>query len=138
MAELTCALIKPDAIKSGYSGNIISLIELNKFEIVRMQKMHLTSTQAEAFYAVHKSRPFFGELVEYVISGPIIAMALEKDNAIQEWRQLMGATDPLHAAPGTIRKMFGTSIGSNAVHGSDAPETAQQELKFFFPELFRK
>ncbi len=138
MAELTCALIKPDAIKSLDAGTIISLIELNKFAIVRMQKMHLTSTQAEAFYAVHKSRPFFGELVEYVISGPIIAMALEKNNAIQEWRQLMGATDPLHAAPGTIRKMFGTSIGSNSVHGSDAPETAQVELKFFFPDLFRK
>lgn len=133
--QRTCALIKPDAITSLRSGDIISIIELNKFTIVRMQKMRLSIKQAEEFYAVHKTKPFFGELVEYVISGELIVMALEKDNAIQEWRQLMGATDPAQAAPGTIRKMFGTSIGSNAVHGSDSPQTAQQELTFFFPDL---
>jgi nucleoside-diphosphate kinase len=135
MAERTCALIKPDAISYLRSGDIISLIELNGFKIIRMQKLSLTSQQAQAFYAVHKSKSFFDELVAFTISGPIIAMALEKDNAIQDWRTLMGATDPQKAAPGTIRKMFGTTIGTNAVHGSDSPETARHELKFFFPDL---
>jgi nucleoside-diphosphate kinase len=100
-----------------------------------MQKKQLTRAEAEQFYAVHKERPFFGELVTYMISGPVILMALEKENAIQEWRDLMGATNPAKAAPGTLRRMFGTSIGSNATHGADAPETAQEELKFFFPNL---
>ena len=135
MAELTCALIKPDALASLRAGDIISLIELNGFKIVRMQKMSLAVEQAEAFYDVHRGKPFFGELVAYTTSGPIIAMALQKDNAIREWRELMGTTDPLKAAPGTIRKMFGTNIGSNAVHGSDSPENAKKELKFFFPDL---
>ncbi len=135
MLELTCAFIKPDAIASLRSGDIIALIELNGFKIVRMYKTRLSAEKAEEFYNVHHGKPFFGELVAYTISGPIIVMALEKDNAIREWRDLMGATDPLKAAPGTIRRMFGTNIGSNAVHGSDAPETAKKELKFFFPEL---
>ena len=135
MVERTFAIIKPDAIAAGYTGDIIKIIELNKFTIVRMQKLHLSGHQAEQFYAVHKQRPFFTELVEYMISGPVIVMALEKPNAIQEWRDLMGATDPKKAAPGTIRRMFGTSVGSNATHGSDAQETARQELAFFFPDL---
>lgn len=135
MAELTCALIKPDAIATLRTGDIISLIELNGFKIARMQKMHLSSRQAEEFYNVHNGKPFFAELVAYTISGPIIAMVLEKNNAIREWRELMGTTDPLKAAPGTIRKMFGINIGSNAVHGSDSPETAKQEVKFFFPDF---
>lgn len=133
--EKTLAIIKPDAIAALRAGDIISLIELNKFTIKQMVKMELSRSQAEAFYAVHKERPFYGELVSYMISGPVIVMALEKENAIQEWRDLMGATNPAKAAPGTIRRMFGTSIGSNATHGSDAPETAQMELKFFFPHL---
>ena len=133
--EKTFAIIKPDAVQAGHAGLIIHLIELNKFVIRGMKKMQLTRAQAEAFYAVHKERPFFGELVDYMLSGPVIVMALEKENAIQEWRDLMGATNPAKAAPGTLRKMFGTSIGSNATHGSDAPETAAQEVKFFFPEL---
>ncbi len=132
---MTFALIKPDALASGRAGDIISLIELNKFSIVRMNKIRLTARQAEEFYGVHKSRPFFGELVAYIISGPVIVMALEKDNAIKEWRELMGATDPVKAGPGTIRRMFGVNISNNAVHGSDAPETAKGELKFFFPDL---
>lgn len=133
--EKTFAIIKPDAIAALRAGDIISLIELNKFTIKRMAKIQLSRSQAEAFYAVHKERPFFGELVDYMISGPVIVMALEKENAIQEWRDLMGATNPAKAAPGTIRRMFGTSIGNNATHGSDAPETAHAELKFFFPDL---
>lgn len=130
----TCAIIKPDAITAKHSGNIISIIELNGFTIARMEKMHLSRAQAEAFYAVHNQRSFFGELVDYMISGPVIVMALEKEHAIQEWRDLMGATNPAQAAVGTIRKMFGTSIGSNATHGSDSAENAAQELTFFFPQ----
>ena len=134
MLERTCAFIKPDAIADRRSGDIISSIELNGFTILRMEKIRLTSQQAEAFYAIHKAKPFFGELVAYTISGPVIVMALEKDNAIKEWRDLMGATDPTKATVGTLRKMFGSSIGSNAVHGSDSPETARQEIAFFFPQ----
>jgi nucleoside-diphosphate kinase len=133
--ERTFAIIKPDATATKHAGNIISIIELNGFNIIGMQKKQLTRAEAETFYAVHKERPFFGELVNYMISGPVIVMALEKENAIQEWRDLMGATNPAKAAPGTLRRMFGTSIGSNATHGSDAPETAKEELKFFFPNL---
>ncbi|MBA3954923.1 nucleoside-diphosphate kinase [Candidatus Dependentiae bacterium] len=135
MAEKTFAIIKPDATTAGHSGQIINIIELNKFSIARMQKMQLTQEQAQEFYAVHKERSFFGELVDYMISGPVIVMALEKENAIQEWRDLMGATDPKKAGAGTLRRMFGTSIGNNATHGSDAPETAKVELQFFFPDL---
>ena len=135
MAERTLAIIKPNAVAAGNSGLIIHLLELNKFNIKRMQKMELTKQQAEAFYAVHKERPFFGELVETMTSGPVVVMALERDNAILGWRELMGATDPNKAAFGTLRKMFGANIGMNAVHGSDSPGTAQTELKFFFPDL---
>ncbi|MGC2310954.1 MAG: nucleoside-diphosphate kinase [Candidatus Babeliaceae bacterium] len=131
----TLAIIKPHATLSLHSGDIIRLIELNKFTIVRMIKTQLTRAQGEVFYAVHKAKPFFGELVDNISSGPLIVMALEKDNAITEWRELMGATNPEKAAVGTIRKMFGKDIGSNAVHGSDAPETAKIELEFFFPDL---
>lgn len=132
MIEQTLAIIKPDAILAKHTGAIINLIELNGFTILGLAKMQLSKDDAQEFYAVHKERPFYGELVDYVSSGPIIIMALEKENAIQEWRDLMGATNPAKAAPGTIRRMFGTSIGSNAVHGSDAAETAEQELGFFF------
>jgi nucleoside-diphosphate kinase len=132
--EKTLAIIKPDAIQAMRAGDIISLIELNKFTIKNMIKIHMSLAQAEAFYAVHKERPFFGELVDYMISGPVIVMALEKENAVQEWRDLMGATNPAKAAPGTIRRMFGTSIGSNAAHGSDSPENAKIEVSFFFKE----
>jgi nucleoside-diphosphate kinase len=135
MVERTFAIIKPDALAAGYTGDIIKIIELNKFTIIRMQKLQLSREQAERFYAVHKHRSFFAELVDYVTSGPVVILALEKPHAIQEWRDLMGATDPQKAAPGTLRRMFGTSVGSNATHGSDAPETAQQELAFFFPDL---
>lgn len=135
MAEKTFAIIKPDATKAKHAGAIIEIIELNKFNIVKLEKTVLTRAQAEKFYDIHQDKPFFGELVEYMISGPVIIMALEQENAIQNWRDLMGATNPAKAAPGTLRKMFGTSIGNNATHGSDSPENAAKELKFFFPNL---
>lgn len=136
--ELTFAMIKPDAIKAGNMGKIIAMIEENGFTIVRMQLGHMSKEVAEAFYGVHKDRPFFGELLNSITSGPVVIMALGKDNAIQAWRDLMGATDPLKANEGTIRKKFGQNIGNNAVHGSDAPQTAAQELGMFFPEFFEE
>jgi nucleoside-diphosphate kinase len=135
MMQKTFAMIKPDAVAAKNAGKIIDIIEKNGFNIVRMEKVQLTKEKAAEFYAVHKERPFFGELVEFVTSGPVIIMALEKENGIAAWRDLMGATDPLKAAEGTLRKMFGKNIGNNATHGSDAPETAQVELGLFFPNL---
>ena len=135
MAERTLGIIKPDAVQAKQSGLILQLIELNGFSIVEMRKMTLSKSEAEAFYAVHKERPFFGELVQYISSGPVIVVALEKENAIQDWRTLMGATNPAQASVGTLRRMFGTHIGSNATHGSDSPQTAATELAFFFPHM---
>lgn len=130
--ERTYAMIKPDAVKAGNAGKIIARIEAEGFKIVGMKKVHVTLAQAQAFYAVHKARPFFGELTEFLSSGPVIAMVLEKENAIKAWRDLMGATNPAQAEPNTLRKLYAASIGENAVHGSDAPETAAQEIPFFF------
>lgn len=135
MAEMTFGMIKPGAVRNGHTGSIIWLIEENKFTIKRLQKLQLTKEQAEEFYAVHKDRPFYQELVTTMIDGPVLVMALERENAIAAWRELMGATNPAEANLGTLRKMFGADIGHNAVHGSDAPETAKVELNFFFPEL---
>ncbi len=132
--EQTFAIIKPDAIKAGNAGRIISMIEDNGFEILRLQKGQLSKDLAELFYDVHKEKPFFNELVEFISSGPITIMALQKDDAINAWRNLMGATDPANAEEGTVRKQFGSSIGQNAVHGSDGPDTARQELGLFFSE----
>jgi len=129
---MTFAMIKPDAVKAHKVGKIISMIEDNGFEIIRMEKGNMNKEHAQAFYAVHKDKPFFGELIDFVTSGPVLVMALAKDNAIKAWRDLMGATDPAQAAEGTIRKLYGTDITHNAVHGSDSPETAQQELALFF------
>lgn len=126
-------MIKPDAVEAKNSGKIIDLIEQNGFNIVRMEKIILSPEIAEEFYAVHKERPFYGELVEFVTSGPVIAMALEKENAVQAWRDLMGATNPAQAAEGTVRKLYATSIGKNAAHGSDSVENAETELDLFFP-----
>lgn len=133
--ERTLAIIKPDAVKAKQVGNIIDIIENNDFSIVDIKKLKLDKKQAEQFYAVHKGKSFFNELVDFMVSGPIVVLALEKANAIKAWRELMGDTNPANAAPGTIRNLYGTTIGANAVHGSDSPETAQQELSFFFPEL---
>jgi nucleoside-diphosphate kinase len=133
--ERTFAMIKPDAVTAKNSGKIIDMIEAHDFTIVGMKKAQLDQKKAGEFYAVHKERPFFGELVSFVSSGPVILLALEKDNAVKAWRDLMGATDSRKADKGTIRNLFGTDIGKNATHGSDAPETAKVELALFFPEL---
>jgi len=133
--ERTFAMIKPDAVKAGRVDAIISMINDNGFTIVARKEMQFTKELAEAFYAVHKERPFFGELVEFITSGPVVALSLEKEGAIKAWRDLMGATNPAEAAEGTVRKLYGTSIGNNASHGSDAPETAATELGLIFSEL---
>jgi len=135
MAEKTLAIIKPDAVKAKNSGKIIDRIEKEGFNIVALKKLHLTQKQAESFYEVHKGKGFFDELVKFMSSGPIVVMVLEKNEAIKAWRDLMGNTDPEQAPANTIRKLYGTNKGINATHGSDAPETAKQEIKFFFPEL---
>lgn len=135
MVERTLAIIKPDAIAAKHTGAIIGIIENNGFRIVAMQKVLLDKPQAEQFYAVHRGRSFFDELTSYMASGPIIVMALEKENAVASWRTLMGDTNPANAQPGTIRNLFGTNIGANAVHGSDSLENAGTEIAFFFPEL---
>lgn len=133
--ERTLAIIKPDAVKAKNSGKIIDRIEQEGFNILGMKKIQLTKIQAENFYAVHKGKPFYNELVEFMISGPVVVMVLEKQDAIKAWRDLMGDTDATKAAANTLRRLFGTSKGENATHGSDAPETAATEIKFFFPEL---
>lgn len=133
--EFTFALIKPDAVQAHNSGKIIDIIEQHGFTVARMKKLSLDKDEAEAFYGVHKDRSFYPELITYITSGPVIAMALEKDNAVADWRKLMGATDPQKAEQGTIRALFGTDITHNAVHGSDSADNAQKELMLFFPEL---
>lgn len=133
--ERTFALIKPDAVKAGHTGAIITRIEQEGFTIIGMKKITIPRDMAEQFYGVHAARPFFGELVDFITSGPVVALALEKNSAIASWRQLMGATNPAQAEASTLRKLYGTSIGTNATHGSDAVETAQFELGLFFPEL---
>lgn len=135
MAEKTLAIIKPDAVRAKNSGKIIDRIEQAGFEIIGMKKLQLTKDQAERFYAVHKERKFYPELVEFMTSGPVIVMALKKENAVAAWRTLMGATNPAEAAQDTIRKLFGTNVGENATHGSDSTENAKIEVEFFFPEL---
>jgi nucleoside-diphosphate kinase len=133
--ERTFAIIKPDAVGRGLAGDIIKRIEASGLKIRGMRLMHLSSGQAERFYEVHKARPFYGDLCKYMTSGPVVVMVLEGDKAITRWRELMGATDPAKASAGTIRKDFGENIERNAVHGSDAPETAGQEIPFFFSSL---
>jgi|SRR3990167_621886 len=135
MIERTFAIIKPEVVAAKNSGKIIDIIENNGFEILDIKKVEMSKDVAEHFYDIHKDRPFFNDLVKFISSGPIIVMALQKENAIQAWRDLIGATDPAKAAEGTIRKLFGESIDKNAVHGSDASETAKREIGIFFPEL---
>lgn len=136
LTNLTFAMIKPDAVSTNNSGKIIDMIEHNGFEIVRLQKVIIASELAEEFYAVHKERPFFKELVEFITSGPVVIMALHKQDAVNNWREFIGATDPAQAAVGTLRHSFGTDIGKNAVHGSDSSQNALSELQLFFPDLF--
>ena len=133
--ERTLAIIKPDAVSRGQQGEILARIHKAGFNIVAIKSMRLTEEEAGGFYYVHRERPFFGELTEFMSSGKIMAMVLEGDSAIGKWRDTMGATDPKKAAPGTIRHDLGTNIGNNCVHGSDAPETAEFEIGYFFAGL---
>lgn len=133
--ERTFAIIKPDAVGKNQQGEILSRIHKAGFRIVAIKSMRLTREEAGGFYAVHRARPFFGELTDFMSSGKIFAMVLEAEGAILKWRDIMGATDPAKAAAGTIRRDLGTSIGNNCVHGSDAPETAAFEIGYFFSGL---
>ena len=135
MAQRTFSIVKPDAVRNGYTGAILAEIEKAGFKIVSIKKISISVAQAEGFYAVHAARPFFGELTHFMASGPIVPMVLEKDNAIADLRKLMGATDPAKAEAGTIRKQFAASIGENAIHGSDAEDTAAFEIGYFFAGL---
>ncbi|MFZ0660038.1 MAG: nucleoside-diphosphate kinase [Candidatus Binataceae bacterium] len=133
--EKTLAIIKPDAVSRGLTGDILKRIEASGLSIRAIRKLHLSQGQAQMFYAVHKARPFYGDLCKYMTSGPVVVAVLGADGAIAKWRELMGATDPAKAAAGTIRREFGQNIEANATHGSDAPETAAQEIAFFFPAM---
>ena len=138
--ERTLSIIKPDAVKKNAIGQILARFEAAGLRIVAARMMHLSRAQAEGFYAVHRHRPFFRDLVEFMISGPVLVQVLEGDNAIAKNRELMGATDPQKAEKGTIRADFADSIDANAVHGSDSPETARMEVAYFFPacEVFSR
>lgn len=135
MGNLTFGIIKPDAVRAGKVGQIIERITAGGFRLRAMKLIHMTRREAEGFYAVHRERPFFGELTEFMSSAPCIVMALEKENAVRAWRDLMGATDPAKADEGTIRKEFGASMGENAVHGSDSEENARIEISYFFSQI---
>ena len=135
MSNLTFGIIKPDATRAGHTGSIIQRILDTGFKIRGLKLIHMTRRQAEGFYAVHRERPFFPGLVEFMSSGPCVVMALEKENAVKSWRDLMGATDPAKADDGTLRKQFGGSVGENAVHGSDSDENAAIEISYFFSRL---
>jgi nucleoside-diphosphate kinase len=130
--ERTFAIIKPDAVKKGAAGNILARIEDAGFRVCALRMIHMSKREAEGFYYVHRERPFFGGLTDFMSSGPCIVLCLEAPGAIKKWRDLMGATDPAKAEAGTLRKEFGASIDNNATHGSDAPETAAFELGYFF------
>ena len=130
--ERTFAIVKPDAVSRKLAGKILARVEEAGFTIRAMRVQHLSKKEAEGFYAVHRERPFFGELTDFMSSGPCVLLALEAPDAIKKWRDTMGPTDPAKAAPGTLRRDFGESIGRNATHGSDAPETAAFELGYFF------
>ena len=132
--ERTFSIIKPDAVAKNVIGEIVSRFEKSGLQIVASKMLHLSKEQAEGFYAVHRERPFYNDLVSFMISGPVVVQVLEGESAISKNRELMGATNPAEADPGTIRADFATTVDQNAVHGSDAPETAAEEIKFFFGE----
>ncbi|MGH9587029.1 MAG: nucleoside-diphosphate kinase [Acidobacteriaceae bacterium] len=132
MSQRTFSIVKPDAVRKGHTGAILAEIEKAGFKIVAIKKLSISKAQAEGFYYVHKERPFFGSLTDFMSSGPIFPMVLEKDNAIADLRTLMGATNPANAEPGTIRKKYAESIEANAIHGSDAEDTAKFEIGYFF------
>jgi nucleoside-diphosphate kinase len=130
--ERTFSIIKPDAVAAGHAGAILAAVEQAGFKVLAMRMTRLTQAQAQGFYAVHREKPFFAGLVKFMTEGPLIVLALERENAIAKWRETMGATNPANAAEGTIRKRFAANVERNCVHGSDAPETAETELRFFF------
>ncbi len=132
--ERTFSIVKPDGVARNLIGKIVARIEADGLRVAAAKMKHLSRRDAEGFYAVHKGRPFFEELVTSMSSGPVLLMVLEGDGAILKWRDIMGATNPAQAAENTMRKLYGRSIGENTVHGSDAPETARQEIAWFFPE----
>jgi nucleoside-diphosphate kinase len=132
--ERTFSIIKPDAVGKNVAGEIVSRFEKNGLQVVASKMLHLSKEQAQGFYAVHKERPFYNDLVEFMISGPVVVQVLEGENAISKNRELMGATNPAEADPGTIRADFATTVDENAVHGSDAPETAAEEIRYFFSD----
>ena len=131
--QRTFAIIKPDAMEAGHAGKILDRIITEGFKVLGMRQVHLTRAQAEGFYAVHRVRPFFDELVTFMSRSPIVVLALETEDAVNKWRTVIGATDPAKADDGTIRKLYGKDLGENAVHGSDATETAAVEIGYFFP-----
>ncbi len=133
--EITLAIIKPNATEKKATGKIIDMILEAGFEIKAMKMLHLTKKEAEGFYEVHKDKPFFNDLTDFMSSGPIVVMALEKENAVEDYRKLIGATNPAEAAEGTVRKLFGENIERNAVHGSDSPENGIKEVGYFFSNL---
>ena len=130
--EMTLAILKPDTVEAGNAGKVLAHLEKEGFKIRAIKQVRLTEAQAQAFYEVHKERPFYGSLVEFMTSGPVVPVALERENAVPQLRQAMGATDVAKAEEGTVRKLYGTSIERNAIHGSDSPENAAIELSFFF------
>ncbi|HSU33857.1 MAG TPA: nucleoside-diphosphate kinase [Bryobacteraceae bacterium] len=130
--ERTFAMIKPDGVETGHVGDILNIIGDNGFRVAGMKRIRLSRLEAEAFYAVHRERPFFPGLINFMTEGPVVVLVLEREDAIARWREVMGATNPANAAEGTIRKRFAENIERNCVHGSDAPETAAQEIPFFF------
>jgi nucleoside-diphosphate kinase len=131
--ERTLCIVKPDAVEKRKAGSILQLIEEGGFRIVALRMTHLTRREAEGFYEVHRQRPFFGELVQFMTRSPAVLAVLERDNAVTAWRDLMGATDPAKAASNTIRKLFGSNVGENATHGSDSLDNAKREIAYFFP-----
>ena len=130
--QRTFSIIKPDAVAAGQAGEILAIIQKAGFKVVGLRMTRLTEAQAQGFYAVHRERPFFGGMVKFMTEGPIVVMALERENAVLALREVMGATNPANAAEGTVRKRFAANIERNCIHGSDAPETAETELRFFF------
>ena len=135
MQERTLSIVKPDAVERHLTGEILAMIEKAGLRIVAMKRIRMSKKDAEGFYAVHKDKPFFGELTEYMSSGPVVVSVLQGENAIARYREIMGATNPEKAAPGTIRKLYAESLQANSVHGSDGPDTAVFELAYFFNQL---
>ncbi|MBW1808389.1 MAG: nucleoside-diphosphate kinase [Deltaproteobacteria bacterium] len=135
MLERTLSIIKPDAVSKGHIGDILARFEKEGLQIVALRMLHLSKSEAEGFYTVHRERPFFNDLVEFMTSGRVVVLALEGQDAISRYRSIMGATDPAKADQGTLRKLYAANVQNNAVHGSDAPETAKTEIAYFFSEL---